>query len=249
MYCSITGYGPSGPDSDRPGLDALVAARTGQHWEIRGVPGTTISRLSGTEGPLPGLEIPEGCWVGPDRDGPLFSGVPWVSLATFYIASLGINAAIRVRGTDRAGPASERLPSPRRPGHHRRRLAEGRPPRRTPLPHLGAGSRAPKAFFQASDGRWLHHWVPLPEFIINAAANGMKADGLVGPKQASMRVSTAAEDMIILHAYQEQLAEAVGPVSLRRRGSAWPPRSAFRSRPFGLPRKRSSTLFSWPTGA
>jgi crotonobetainyl-CoA:carnitine CoA-transferase CaiB-like acyl-CoA transferase len=210
VYCSITGYGPSGPDSDRPGLDALVATRTGQHWEIRGVPGTTISRLSGTEGPLPGLEIPDGCWVGPDRDGPLFSGVPWVSLATFYIATLGINAAIRVRSKTGRG---QHVNASLLHGVLATTVGGWQKVDHPDAPHFLTwvlDSRAPKAFFQGSDGRWLHHWVPLPEFIINAAANGMKADGLVGPKQASMRVSTAAEDMIILHAYQEQLAEAVG---------------------------------------
>ena len=30
--------------------------------------------------------------------GPLFTGVPWVSMATAYIAVIGINAAIRARG-------------------------------------------------------------------------------------------------------------------------------------------------------
>src|SRR5579864_6266897 len=39
VYCSITGYGSSGRLSDRPGIDALVAARTGQQWEPRGVDG------------------------------------------------------------------------------------------------------------------------------------------------------------------------------------------------------------------
>src|SRR5579859_709537 len=86
IYCDITGYGTDGPDRDRPGIDALVAARTGQQFEGRGRAGGTIGVLSGTEGMMPGLEVPEGCWVGPDREGPLFSGVPWVSMATAYIA-------------------------------------------------------------------------------------------------------------------------------------------------------------------
>jgi crotonobetainyl-CoA:carnitine CoA-transferase CaiB-like acyl-CoA transferase len=209
VYCSITAYGPDGPDSHRPGLDALVAARTGQQWEIRGVPGTTISRLSGVEGPLPGLEAPDGCWVGPDRDGPLFSGVPWVSLATFYIASLGINAAILVREQTGRG---QHVNATLLHGVLATTVGGWQKVEHPDAPHFLTwvlDSRAPKAFFKASDGRWLHHWVPLPEFILNAAANGMQAEGLVGPKQASMRVSTAAEDMIVLHALQEQLAEAV----------------------------------------
>ena len=39
VYCSITGYGRSGPGSERPAYDALVAARTGLQWESRGVLG------------------------------------------------------------------------------------------------------------------------------------------------------------------------------------------------------------------
>jgi crotonobetainyl-CoA:carnitine CoA-transferase CaiB-like acyl-CoA transferase len=53
--------------------------------------------------------------------------------------------------------------------------------------------------------------VPLPEFILNAADNDMKvAEGVHGPKKASLRVSTLPEDMVVLHTYEEQLAEAVG---------------------------------------
>ena len=85
VYCSITGYGADGPDADRPGIGALVAARTGHQYEVRGTLGTTISRLSGGAGIMPGVEQPESVWNGPDRDGPLFSGTPWVDLGTFYI--------------------------------------------------------------------------------------------------------------------------------------------------------------------
>jgi crotonobetainyl-CoA:carnitine CoA-transferase CaiB-like acyl-CoA transferase len=209
IYCSITGYGPDGPDADRPGLDALVAARTGHQWEVRGIPGTTISRLSGSPAQLPDVDLPEGCWVGPDRDGPLFSGVPWVSLATFYIAAVAINAAIRARAITGRGQhinatlfhgvmattvaAWQKVDRPDEPGFQ----------------SWVVDPRAPKGFFRAADGRWLHHWVPLPEFIINAAANGMRRDGLVGARKATLRVGTKVEDMVILHAYQQEMADAV----------------------------------------
>ena len=35
--------------------------------------------------------------VGAPREGPLFSGVPWASLAAFYNATLAISAALRAR--------------------------------------------------------------------------------------------------------------------------------------------------------
>src|ERR1700760_2053921 len=59
VHCSITGYGETGKHSDRPAYDALVAARTGQQFESRGIVGTTIGRLSGTEA-MPGYEAPPG---------------------------------------------------------------------------------------------------------------------------------------------------------------------------------------------
>jgi crotonobetainyl-CoA:carnitine CoA-transferase CaiB-like acyl-CoA transferase len=209
IYCSITGYGSYSPDADRPGIDALVAARTGQQWEIRGTVGTTISRLSGSEGPLPGLEMPPNCWVGPDRPGPLFSGVPWASVATFYIASLGINAAIRVRGHTGRG---QHINASLLHGILATTIGAWQKVERPDEPNFltwVVDPRAPKGFFRASDGRWVHHWVPLPEFILGAAANGMRTDGLNGPRQASLRVSTTPEDMVVLHTYQDELAEAV----------------------------------------
>ncbi|MBO0730053.1 MAG: CoA transferase, partial [Acidimicrobiaceae bacterium] len=209
IYCSITGYGPDNADAHRPGLDALVAARTGQQWEVRGTPGTTVSRLSNWEGPLPGLEAPEGCWVGPDRDGPLFTGVPWVSLATFYIASLGINAALRVRELTGRG---QHVNASLLHGVLATTIAGWQQVEHPDAPHFLTwvpDPRAPKGFFRGADGRWLHHWVPLPQFILDAVESGMDPDGIAGPRQASLRVSTAPEDMIVLHTYQNQLAEAV----------------------------------------
>ena len=186
-----------------------MAARTGQQWEVRGVTGGTIGRLSGTEGMLPGLEAPPGCWVGPDREGPLFSGVPWVSLATFYIASVGINAAIRARGLTGRG---QHVNASLLHGVLATTVGGWQQVENPDVPNFETwviDPRAPKGFFQGSDGRWLHHWVPLPGFIIDGAANGMNPDGLVGPKQSSLRVSTAPEEMVVLHTYQDQLAEAV----------------------------------------
>ena len=54
IHCSITGYGETGKHAHRPAYDALVAARTGQQFESRGVVGTTIGRLADAE-ILPGM--------------------------------------------------------------------------------------------------------------------------------------------------------------------------------------------------
>jgi crotonobetainyl-CoA:carnitine CoA-transferase CaiB-like acyl-CoA transferase len=210
IYLSITGYGEDGPDADRPAIDALVAARTGQQWEVRGTVGGTIGRLSGTAGMLPGLEAPDGCWVGPDREGPLFSGVPWVSLATAYIGAVGVNAAIRARGLTGRG---QKVHASLMHGVLATTVGAWQKVQIPDAPMFETwviDPRAPRGFFRASDGRWTHHWVPLPEFILNAAAAEMQATPAVAsPKDASLRVSPMAEDMIVMHTYNEMLAESV----------------------------------------
>ena len=101
VHCAITGYGDHGRHADRPAIDALVAARTGHQWESRGVEGGTIARLAGVAPAFPDLETPPECQVAAPRPGPLFSGVPWVSLAAAYQATLAISAALRVREEER----------------------------------------------------------------------------------------------------------------------------------------------------
>ena len=80
-----------------PAVDALVAARTGHQWESRGVPGGTLARLADIPPAFPDLVVPDDCWVAAPRPGPLHSGVPWVSMAAAYSATLAISAALRVR--------------------------------------------------------------------------------------------------------------------------------------------------------
>src|SRR3954468_24598670 len=171
VHGSITGYGTDAEDADGPAYDALVAARTGQLWEHRGVTGGTIARLSGGEPMMPGIDPPDQqCWVGAPRTGPLFSGVPWPSITTAYNATLAVNAALRAR--ERTG----------RGQHVHTSLLQGvlsntiGPWQRAERPDAPSyqswviDPRAPKGFYQGSDGRWLHHWVPLPAFILGTAA-------------------------------------------------------------------------------
>jgi crotonobetainyl-CoA:carnitine CoA-transferase CaiB-like acyl-CoA transferase len=213
VHCSITGYGPDGEDADRPGYDGLVAARTGQLWEHRGVTGGTISRLSGSEPMMAGIEPPDQeCWVGAPRTGPLFSGVPWPSIATAYNATLAVNTALRAR--ERTG----------RGQHVQTSLLQGvlantiGPWQRVERPDSPTfqswviDPRAPKGFYQGSDGRWLHHWVPLPAFILGtaAAADSAGTDWQASaPRDAVLRIGVDPDDMIILQHYDSELREAV----------------------------------------
>jgi len=211
VYCSVTAYGTSGRHAPRPGYDALVAARIGAQWETRGVEGGTLARLAGTPGMLPGVEAPPGQYVGAPRPGPLFSGVPWISLATGYLANLGISAALRAREQSGRG---QLVQTSLLQGALITTIAGWQRVERPETPAFQTwviDPRAPKGFFRASDGRWTHHWVPLPSFIMGASAGEHLEvrEGVTGPRQASVRISTTADDMLVLHAYYPQLAEAV----------------------------------------
>jgi crotonobetainyl-CoA:carnitine CoA-transferase CaiB-like acyl-CoA transferase len=98
IYCSITGYGEDGPDADRPGYDALVAARSGLQYEQRGWPEGAVWHMTGRENPFVEAAEIDPDWVqGANREGPLFVASPWPSLGAFFSASTGIAAALFAR--------------------------------------------------------------------------------------------------------------------------------------------------------
>src|SRR3954453_19027582 len=78
IYCSITAYGADGPLAHRPGYDALVAARSGQMWEARGIDGGALNLLAGVDDPHGDIDPPLDLRVGAPRPGPLFGGLPWL---------------------------------------------------------------------------------------------------------------------------------------------------------------------------
>ncbi len=210
VYCTITGYGSKGKLSDRPGIDALVAARTGHQWEARGIVGGTLAKLAGVEHPLTGLEPPEGLMVGASRPGPLFGGVPWLSLGTFYLATLGISAALRAREVTGLG---QWVQTSLLQGALLTALWPWQRAERVDTPGYQSwvvDPRAPKGFFRCSDGRWIHQWAPLPGFVLGAAA-GQKleiTDDVTSPRESAVRIGLDAEDMIVLWEFIPRMAEA-----------------------------------------
>ncbi|HEV7524796.1 MAG TPA: CoA transferase [Acidimicrobiia bacterium] len=200
VHCSITGYGETGKDAHRPAYDALVAARTGQQFESRGVAGTTIGRLSHTP-IVPDLDAPDGCSIGAARPGPLFSGLPWISLATFYNASVAINAALHAREITGRGQ------------HVHTAMFQGALATTVGVwqrvEHADRGGfnswvfdpRAPKGFFKGADGRWTHHWVASPDFIFKSAGT----NGVQGP----VRISPAPDGMTVLHELDDAMRASV----------------------------------------
>ena len=178
VYCSITAYGDEGRHAGRPGLDALVAARTGHQWESRGVPGGTLARLAGVPPAFPDLVVPDDCWVAAPRPGPLFSGVPWISVTTFLTLP-------RWSGVEHV--ETENFQS------------------------WISDPRAPKGVFRCADGRWVHQWVPLPDFVLSAAEGDhvQRTERTTRPRDATTRIGMDVNEMLVLHHYQPLMAAAI----------------------------------------
>jgi crotonobetainyl-CoA:carnitine CoA-transferase CaiB-like acyl-CoA transferase len=107
IYCAITGYGRDTLLADRPAYDALVAARTGLQWEARGWYGSPIDRILGRDAARVDVTPSDAIRIGADRDGPIFAATPTPSIATAYLATLGISAALRARERTGAGQLVE----------------------------------------------------------------------------------------------------------------------------------------------
>ena len=211
VYCSITAYGDDGAHADRPAVDALVAARTGHQWESRGVPGGTLARLAGVPPAFPDLVVPDDCWVAAPRPGPLHSGVPWVSMASAYLATLAISAALRVREQTGRG---QRVSTSLFQGALATTLSAWQRVEHVDAPNYQSwisDPRAPKGVFRCADGRWIHQWVPLPDFVISAAEGDrpQRTEKTTRPRDATTRIGMDVNEMLLLHHYQPLMAAAI----------------------------------------
>ncbi|MBL7499236.1 CoA transferase [Frankia sp. CNm7] len=209
VYCSITGYGPDGPDAHRPGYDSLVAARTGLQWESRGVLGTPLNRIRGAAIPNADVEIPDLPANRFDQEGPVFLRSTWPSLGAAYNAVVGVSAALRAREVTGRGDLVETS------------LARGAIAANAPnwqwAENLDAPGfwmwvtdrRSPEGLFECADGRWVHFWTIRPSLVLEAA----EGDELVldGPKEdmkSGIRIGMDADEVPILYLYYGLLQEA-----------------------------------------
>lgn len=210
VYCSITGYGRGTPLEQRPAYDALVAARTGLHWEQRGCPEGALNRMAGRPDPYEDFDVPAEWRQGAERDGPLFPASYWPSLGAFYSASVGINAALRARETTGRGQWVETslLQGAMQGGGWVWMRAEN-----IDFPGFDSwilNSKSPKGHYEASDGKWIHNWVPNPRFIIQASENEeLNANPDLKAKDDPDRFGTGPEEIFVLCEYQPQLMERV----------------------------------------
>jgi crotonobetainyl-CoA:carnitine CoA-transferase CaiB-like acyl-CoA transferase len=169
VHCSITGYGRHRAHRDRPGYDALVAARTGI-WDVqRGELGGAVTYMHGEEAFLPDLEIPEGMEPGSPREGPIFTYTPWLSMGAAFLATVGINAALLARlRTGRGQRVETSLLQAAVSATASKWLRVERPDAKGFRSWI-YDRRAPKGFFKCSDGRWVEQWVPNPQFVLTSA--------------------------------------------------------------------------------
>jgi crotonobetainyl-CoA:carnitine CoA-transferase CaiB-like acyl-CoA transferase len=209
VHCSITGYGDDPRHRGRPGIDALVAARTGLVFEQRGWPEGAIYHMAQKVDRFAEIEVSPDDVQGAPRPGPLFPASHWPSLGAFYAASLGINAALRARELSGRGQ------------HVTTSLLQGalacaggvwQRAENTEAPMFDSwilGSRSPKGHFQCKDGRWIQNWVPNPRFLLSASAGeSLSATPELKAKNDPDRFGTAPGELLVMLHYQPQLAEA-----------------------------------------
>ena len=210
VYCSITGYGRDTADADRPAYDALVAARTGLHWEQRGWAEGALNHIGGHPDPFPDVEVPYDWVQGAPRPGPLFPASYWPSLGAFFAASVGINAALRAREHSGRG---QRVETSLLQGALAAASGVWMRAEKIDAPGFDSwilGCKAPKGQFRCADGDWIHNWVPNPRFILGASSGDtLNASPDLTVQNDPDRFGTGPEELLVMTHYQPILAEAV----------------------------------------
>jgi crotonobetainyl-CoA:carnitine CoA-transferase CaiB-like acyl-CoA transferase len=166
---SISAYGGHPDHADRPGYDALVAARTGLYYDQKGRRGGAMEFVAGRPGPLPEFEAPDGMRRGTARPGPVFPRTMWPSIGTTYVASLGIAAALRAREVTGRGQhvrTSLMQGALAAVALNWQRVEHGDAPLYWMWP---LDSRAIEGLYECADGRWVHHWTVRPKWVLAAA--------------------------------------------------------------------------------
>ncbi|MFK7896831.1 MAG: CaiB/BaiF CoA transferase family protein [Myxococcota bacterium] len=210
IYCSISGYGRDNPHSDRPGYDALVAARSGLQWEQRGRVGGSAPHLSGKPPLFPDFEVAQDRQQGAPRNGPLFPASRFPSLGAAYAATTAISAALRAREQTGRGQFVETslLRGALAAGVLSFAMVENLEAEN--LMSWVGDSRAPKGLFECSDGRWVHAWPPNPRFLLTAAeGDTLNATPDLTVREDPERIGLGPEEIFVLDHYWEPMAAAV----------------------------------------
>ena len=174
-------------------------------------------------------------------------------MATAYLATLAISAALRERELSGHGQKVSTsllqgvLATTVIPWQRTER------PRSENYQSWLIDPRAPKAIYQAADGRWVHQWVILPTFVLGVSQGDRLALPspespwqVARPRDMHLRIGMGGENMVILHEFDPQLRPP-SPSSHPTSGSTWRPRSASLCRPSARRKRHCSTSCLWPT--
>jgi crotonobetainyl-CoA:carnitine CoA-transferase CaiB-like acyl-CoA transferase len=210
ITCSISGYGDHPQHRDRPGIDALVSARTGLLYEQKGRRGTAMEFILGRKGPHPEFDAPAGLVRGADRPGPIFARTPWPSVGAAYFATLGISGALRARSVTGRGQLVstsllqgalaavslgwQRVENPDAPLYWM----------------WPVDARSIEGLFECSDGQWVHHWGVIPSWVLASAEGDELATISLGGvyRDEPDRLSMEADGMLTGMFLYPTLAEA-----------------------------------------
>jgi crotonobetainyl-CoA:carnitine CoA-transferase CaiB-like acyl-CoA transferase len=210
VVCSITGYGAHAAHRDRPGYDALVAARLGILDVQRSHDGGAVGYMHDEPPFLPDLELPEGMEPGSPRSGPIFTYTPWLSMGTAFLATTGISAALFAREqTGRGQHVETSLLQAALSATASKWLRVGRP-NAVGFRSWVYDRRAPKGIFQCADGRWVQHWVQNPRFVLTSADGDTLAvrRDVASVRDDPERIGPEPENIIVHAHYFPELVDA-----------------------------------------
>lgn len=208
IYCAITGYGP---EDNRKGYDALVAASSGLQYEQRGWKEGALYHMNGLPDPFSEAAEIDPDWVqGANREGPLHIASKWPSLGAFFSAATGIAAALFAREKTGRGQkvSTSLLQGALVCGSGVWQRAEN--PDATGFNTWIMGAASPKGHFKCKDEKWIHNWVPNPRFILEAS----KGDEIDATPDLSVqndpdRFGIGPEELLVMAHYQPILADAI----------------------------------------
>ena len=133
------------------------------------------------------------------------------SLASSYLATLAISAALRVREQTGRG---QRVSTSLLQGVLATTLSAWQRVEHVETENFQSwisDPRAPKGVFRCADGRWIHQWVPLPDFVLSAAEGDhvQRTEKTTRPRDATTRIGMDVNEMLVLHHYQPLMAAAI----------------------------------------
>ncbi|MGA7052059.1 MAG: CoA transferase [Mycobacterium sp.] len=210
VHCSITAYGRDNRHAGRPDDPALVAARTGLVWEERGWPGGGVARMSGGAINNPDLEVPDGCFDGARRAGPVFPYTQIPALGAAYLATTAISAALFARGATGRG---QRVETSQLQGVLAATWGVWQRAEQPDAPGYDTwifDSRGMRGMFECADGRWVSYWVPAPGFVLGASAGDTLAvsDETRPISEDPSRILPDPNELVVLHHYFPEMAKA-----------------------------------------